>query len=85
MAKKSFTFEILETIEVLSTNKSGWNRELNIVSWNGNKAKYDLRDWSPDHTKMSKGITLTAEEVAVLKEVFDELDPYQLEEIQNKQ
>lgn len=85
MAKKSFTFEILEQIEVLSTNKSGWNRELNIVSWNGNKAKYDLRDWSPDHTKMSKGITLTAEEVAVLKEVFDELDPYQLEEIQNKQ
>ncbi len=85
MAEKSFSFEILETIEVLSTNKSGWNRELNIVSWNGNKAKYDLRDWSPDHTKMSKGITLTAEEVAVLKEVFDELDPYQLEEVQSKQ
>lgn len=85
MAKKSFTFEILEQIEVLSTNKSGWNRELNIVSWNGNKAKYDLRDWSPDHTKMSKGITLTAEEVAVLKEVFDELDPYKLEDVQNKQ
>ena len=55
------------------------------MSWNGNKAKYDLRDWSPDHTKMSKGITLTAEEVAVLKEVFDELDPYMLEDIQNKQ
>ena len=68
MAKDNkFSFDILKTIEVLSTNKSGWNRELNIVSWNGNKAKYDLRDWSPDHTKMSKGITLTAEEVAVLK------------------
>ena len=84
MAKDNkFSFDILKTIEVLSTNKSGWNRELNIVSWNGNKAKYDLRDWSPDHTKMSKGITLTAEEVAVLKEVFDEIDPYEIEEFHN--
>ncbi|MBQ3009333.1 MAG: hypothetical protein IJD80_07095, partial [Oscillospiraceae bacterium] len=33
-----------------------------------------IRDWSPDGTKMGKGISLTAEEVAVLKEILDEID-----------
>ncbi len=77
--KSSFTFEIKETIEVLSSNRTGWNRELNIVSWNGNKPKYDIRDWSPDHSKMGKGISLTADELNLLKEVLSEVDPYDLD------
>lgn len=77
---KSFSFEIKETIEVLSSsNRTGWNRELNIVSWNGNKPKYDIRDWSPDHSKMGKGISLSSEELNILKEVLSELEPYDLE------
>ncbi len=52
-------FEIKETIGVLSESSKGWKKELNLVSWNDKAPKYDLREWSPDHVKMGKGITLT--------------------------
>lgn len=60
-------FEITKTIGVLSTSEKGWTKELNLVSWNDRPAKYDLREWSPNHQTMSKGITLSKEEMAVLK------------------
>lgn len=63
-------FEIVEQIGVLSESPKGWTKELNKVSWNGGVPKYDLRDWSPDHTKMGKGITLTEEEVQKLKKLL---------------
>lgn len=66
-------FTIEETIGVLSTSKSGWTRELNLVSWNGRPAKFDLRDWSPDHSKMGKGITLTNEEIEQLRQLLDSM------------
>ena len=57
------TFEIVKEIAVLrEPNDNGWTREVNLVSWNGADAKVDIRDWSPDHSKMSKGITLTVNE-----------------------
>ncbi|MCR5097842.1 MAG: NERD domain-containing protein [Lachnospiraceae bacterium] len=40
------------------------------VSWNGAEPKYDIRDWSPDHEKMGKGITLTDEEAEILKSLL---------------
>lgn len=52
-------FEIKETIGVLSESAKGWTKELSLVSWNDNAPKYDIREWSPDHTKMGKGVTLT--------------------------
>ena len=54
-------YEIMETIAVLSESPKGWTKELNLVSWNGREAKYDIRDWAPDHEKMTKGVTLTKE------------------------
>ena len=36
-------FEIINQIGVISTSASGWNVELNRVSWNGNEPKYDVR------------------------------------------
>ncbi|MGO3381394.1 MAG: YdbC family protein [Loigolactobacillus coryniformis] len=66
-------FTIEETIGVLSTGKSGWMRELNLVSWNGRPAKFDLRDWSPDHSKMGKGLTLTNEEIEQLRQLLDSM------------
>ena len=62
-----FTYEILHEIGVLSESQKGWRKELNLVSWNGATPKYDIRDWSPGHEKMGKGITLTVEEAEVLK------------------
>ncbi len=60
-------FEIIEQIKKLSTNsKNGWSKELNLVSWNDAAPKYDLRNWSPDHKKMGRGITLTKDELQIL-------------------
>lgn len=59
---------ILEHIGILRTNASGWSREFNVVAWNGGKPRFDIRDWSEDHSKMSKGITLSGNE---LKRIHD--------------
>ncbi len=64
------TYEIIKNFGVLSEEKSGWKKELNLVAWNGRTPKLDLRDWSPDHEKMGKGTTLTAEEAKKLVELL---------------
>ena len=69
-----FKYEITKHIGVLSEGKNGWKKELNMVSWSEREPKFDIRDWSEDHSKMRKGISLSAEEVAVLMELFEEVD-----------
>ena len=66
-------FELIEKIGVLSTSTSGWTKELNLVSWNEQAPKYDLREWSPDRERRGKGVTLTKEELAKLKELLEKL------------
>ena len=65
-----FKYEIVKHIGVLSESGKGWTKELNVISWNGANPKYDIRDWAPDHEKMGKGITLTEEEAAKLRELL---------------
>ena len=65
-----FTFEIEEHLLTLSENEKGWTKEINRVSFNGAPAKFDIRSWSPDHTKMGKGITLSNEEFQVMVDAF---------------
>ena len=69
-----FTYEVTERIAVLSTNARGWERQLNMVSWNGNPPKYDIRDWSPDGSKMGKGISMTKEDLIALKGILDDME-----------
>jgi len=69
-----FKYEIVERVAVLSESSKGWTKELNMISWNGREPKYDIREWSPDGEKMGKGVTLTDEEVAVLKEALSGRD-----------
>ena len=64
-------FEITKHIATLSTSSRGWTKELNLVSWNDKEPKYDLREWSPDHEKMGKGVTLSADEVKELKNALE--------------
>jgi conserved domain protein len=66
-------FEIKEELGVISESAKGWTKELNLISWNGAEAKYDLRDWSPNHEKMGKGITLTADEVQELYKLLNRI------------
>ena len=68
------TFEIKKELGVISENAKGWMRELNLVSWNGRDAKFDIRDWNEDHTRMSKGISLTEDEMKKLVELFNARD-----------
>lgn len=59
-------YEIVEHIANLSEDSKGWIKELNLVSWNDNPAKYDIRSWDSTHTHMGKGITLSKEELDAL-------------------
>ena len=63
-------YEIVKKIGVLSTSASGWSKEINLISWNDREPKYDVRDWSADHEKMGKGVTLSKEELSALLEVL---------------
>ena len=61
-------FNIVEHIGILSTHSTGWNKELNLVSWNGGQPKYDIRDWDMDHEHMSRGVTLHEKE---MRQIFE--------------
>lgn len=63
---KEIQYEIKREIAVLSTADSGYTKEINLISWNGAKPKYDIRSFSPNREKCGKGITLTKTEVQTL-------------------
>ena len=71
-------YKIEKEVGVISETSKGWRKELNLISWNGREAKYDLRDWAPEHEKIGKGITLTLDELKQLKNILTELDIYLL-------
>ncbi len=65
-----FNSQIISNIGSLSESQKGWKKELNLISWNDKEAKYDIREWSPDGSKMGKGVTLSKEEMIALKELL---------------
>lgn len=67
-------FEIVKELGVLSQSPSGWSKELNLVSWNDRDPKYDIREWAPGHEKMGKGVTMTGDEVILLRDLLNEID-----------
>jgi len=69
---ENITFEIKESVGIIGkkNDKSGWAKELNKVSWCNGQPKWDIREWSPDHRKMSRGITLTQEELQQIVDLF---------------
>lgn len=73
MPKSEISFAIIETLGVLSTSSKGWTKELNLIYWNGREPKYDLREWSPEHDKMGKGVTLSKDELEALKDILEKL------------
>ena len=61
------TYKILTIGSKLgATSAKGWTKELNKVSWNDGTPKWDIREWNEDHTKCSKGVTLTDEQLSML-------------------
>lgn len=67
-------FEITKHIGVLSESLKGWKKEINLISWNDRDPKYDIREWSPEHDKMGKGITLSKEEIVALRDMLNGLE-----------
>ena len=71
MSKDNITHTIEKHIGTYSEAEgSGWTGELNVVSWNGREAKFDIRRWNPAHERSSKGVTFTAEELEKLYEIL---------------
>ncbi|MDD5369409.1 MAG: PC4/YdbC family ssDNA-binding protein [Anaerolineaceae bacterium] len=67
-------FEIVKKIGVLSKTSKGWEKQLNLISWNDREPKYDIREWSPDGQTMGKGVTLSKEELVALKGLLNTLE-----------
>ena len=71
-----FKYEITEELAVLS-NKNGFTKEINMISYNGAKPKIDIRNWSVDdegNKRMGKGITLSNEEAMVLRDTSEDIE-----------
>jgi hypothetical protein len=66
-------FEIVQNIGTLSESAKGWKKELNLISWNNREPKYDIREWSENHEKMGKGVTISNDELEKLKELLKTL------------
>lgn len=90
-SSKKFDYKVIRQFAVLS--KSGSiTKEFNLVSYNGNRPKFDLRSWKTEEDgsrKPYKGLTLTDEEVKVLKTVFfsgvlEDEEAQEPEEIRNE-
>lgn len=64
--------EIIKSFGVISEGE--YTRELNLVSWNDRKEIYDLRGWSDDHKKCSKGITLKKDELLKLRDILNNME-----------
>ena len=69
-----FKYEIVEELGVLSETARGWTKELNLISWNEREPKYDIREWAPERAKMGKGVTLSGDETAALKNLLANID-----------
>lgn len=65
-----FRFKIVEKIGVVSQYNNGWTKEINIIEWNGREAKFDIRDWDPDHNRMRKGVTFFREEAGEIARIL---------------
>ncbi|MEG0075017.1 MAG: PC4/YdbC family ssDNA-binding protein, partial [Eubacterium sp.] len=68
----AFVFKVVEEVGVLSEGLKGWQKELNLVSWNEREPKYDIREWDANHEKMRKGVTLTMDEMVELRNILNE-------------
>ena len=70
--KKEFEFKIVERISTISNKNDSWPLELNLVSFNGEPPKYDIRRWDKSHTRMGRGASLTLDELRKLSMAIED-------------
>ena len=66
------TYQIVMQLGVLSQSCTGWTKEVNLIRWNDRSPKYDIRDWSADHSQMGRGVTLSREELLALRDLLNQ-------------
>lgn len=73
---EEFDYYIIKHIGDIRTKYSmgKMTKELNLIQWGGNEPMLDLRRWSKNHKKMSKGITLMRSEAVELKRLLNSID-----------
>lgn len=69
-------YTIEKNLATFSKSDNGYSLELNLISFNGNPAKYDLRRWLRvnGQAKMLKGIALSKDEMSNLFKFLEETD-----------
>lgn len=73
MDRKEPIFDLKEHLGVIFTTGNDWTRELNVIWWSDKEETfYDLRDWSPDHERMTRGVRLSKEGIEALVEAYEE-------------
>ena len=65
--------EIVESYGKFSEGFRNWNKEVNLVSWNGRPPKIDIRSWQKNHEKCGKGIAMTREEAGELVKLLNKI------------
>ena len=65
--------EVIKLYGKFSEGDRNWNKEVNLVSWNGRPAKLDIRNWQRGHEKCGKGIAITREEAAELVKLLGKI------------
>ena len=66
-------YDIKKRLGVISKSRNGWTKEMNLVAWNDGEPRYELRSWSPDHSRMGKGISLSVAEMDSLREILGDI------------
>jgi len=65
---KAIKYEIVRKLGTLSDGERSWRKELNIVAWNDREPRLDIREWSEDHSRMGRGVTMSPDEAGRLYE-----------------
>lgn len=80
MPNSEFHYDVEQQFEVLSRREARtgtvYTKELNLISYNDAEPVYDLRNWtetSAGEKRMGKGITLTLDELKVLRDALNEM------------
>ena len=74
-AGEQVRYNITKSIWRLNRSVNGWQKEVNVVAWNGKQAKLDIREWNADKSQMHKGLTFDKDEVYQLKRCMASIDP----------
>ena len=71
-----FNYNITEELGVIS-EKNGYSKEVNMISYNGAEPKVDIRNWSTGddgEKKMGKGITISKAEFEEFQKLISEVE-----------